>query len=273
MNLNFLIRYFLLFLFSLNVYALPSIPVQENVTAKAFVVSDITGDVILEKNADDIRPVASITKLMTAIVVLDANQDLDEDITMVYKNHGYLHSKIPQSVKSLTRRQLINLAIVKSDNLAAQLLCENYPGGLNRCIAEMNHKAFTLHMMQTHYEDPTGLNVKNVSSANDLVKLVLHAKNYSELIEASGKAQVQLKVKKRWWSFGNTNPLVKKTNDIKISKTGYINASGGCVVMLIDTSVGERVIVLLGSKNTRTRFPEAQKILLTVSDYDIESTY
>jgi D-alanyl-D-alanine endopeptidase (penicillin-binding protein 7) len=268
-----MIKYLIPFLISLTVYAIPIIPVQNIVSAKAFVVTDETGEVILEKNADIVRPIASITKLMTVMVVLDANQDLDEDITMVYKNHGYLHSKIPQSVKTLTRRQLINLAIVKSDNLAAQLLCENYPGGLNRCIAEMNHKAFILRMTQTHYEDPTGLDAKNVSSAKDLVKLVLNAKKYQEILDASSSAQVEIKVKKKWKHFDNTNPLVKKSNDIKISKTGYISASGGCVAMLLDTSIGERVIVLLGSKNTHTRFPEVQKILLTVSHSDIESTY
>ena len=269
-----MIKYLLLLLLSFNAHAIALIlPVQNNVSAKAYVVTDESGEIILEKNADAVRPIASITKLMTATVVLDAHQDLDEDITMVYKNHGYLHSKIPHSVKTLKRRELINLAMVKSDNLAAQTLCENYPGGLNRCIAEMNHTAFNLRMTQTHYEDPTGLNEKNVSSANDLVKLVLNAKNYTELIEASSYAQVEIKVKKRWWQFGNTNPLVRKSNDIKISKTGYISASGGCVAMLVNTSVGERVIVLLGSKNTHTRFPEAQKILLTVSHSDIDTTY
>jgi D-alanyl-D-alanine endopeptidase (penicillin-binding protein 7) len=268
-----MIKYILLLLWSFNVYALPIIPVQENVTAKSYVVTDEFGEIILEKDADQVRSIASITKLMTVSVVLNANLDLDEQIPISFKNRGTITSRLPHTIKSLSRRELINLAMVKSDNLAAQTLCESYPGGLNRCIAEMNHTAFILRMTQTHFEDPTGLNVKNVSSANDLVKLVLNAKNYDVIIEASGKAQVDIQVKKKWWHFGNTNPLVRKTNDIKISKTGYINASGGCVAMLLDTSVGERVIVLLGSKNTRTRFPEAQKILLTVSSTDIESTY
>jgi D-alanyl-D-alanine carboxypeptidase len=80
---------------------------------------------------------------------------------------------------------------------------------------------------------------------------------------------VSVKVKKRWWQFGNTNPLVKRTNDVRVSKTGYIGASGGCVVMLLDTNLGERVIVLLGSKNTRTRFSEAEKIAVTISHSDV----
>lgn len=263
----------LLLLLSFNVYALPIIPVQQNVTAKSYVVADEFGEIILEKNADQVRSIASITKLMTVTVVLNANLDLDEQIPIRFKNRGPITSRLPQSVKSLSRGTLINLAMVKSDNLAAQTLCETYPGGLRRCIEEMNNTAYNLRMTQTHFEDPTGLNAKNVSSANDLVKLVLNAKKYNEIIEASGKTQVDIQVKKKWWHFGNTNPLVKKSNNIKISKTGYISASGGCIAMLIDTSVGERVIVLLGSKNTQTRINEVKKILLTVSDYDIESTY
>lgn len=270
-----MIKYIFLLLISFNAYAGPGIVflTHNNVSAKSYIVTDSEGKKIIEENADSVRPIASITKLMTAIVVLDANQNLDEDIPIVFKNHGYLHSKIPHSIKTLKRRELINLAIVKSDNLAAQTLCENYPGGLSRCVAEMNHKAFELQMMQTHYEDPTGLNEKNVSSANDLVKLALHAKNYAELVEASNMTQVQIKAKKTWWRFGNTNPIVRESNDIIISKTGFITASGGCILLLVNTSIGERVIVLLGSKNTHSRITEAKKIILVVGKYDVEATY
>ena len=272
-----MIKYLILLLFTLNAYATPGtivVLMQHNkVSAKSYIVTDNEEKVIIESNADTPRPIASITKLMTAIVVLDANQDLEEDVPIVFKNHDYLHSKIPKSVKTLKRKELINLAIVKSDNLAAQTLCENYPGGLDRCIAEMNHKAFNLHMTQTHYEDPTGLNEKNVSSAKDLAKLVIHAKNYSELIEASGKSQVEIKARKSWFRFGNTNPLVRDTNDIIISKTGFITASGGCIALLVNTSAGERAIILLGSRNTHSRIAEAKKIIMIVGHSDIEVTY
>jgi D-alanyl-D-alanine endopeptidase (penicillin-binding protein 7) len=165
---------------------------------------------------------------------------------------------------------LIDLAIVKSDNFAAYTLGANYPGGVARCIAEMNHIAFVLGMSSTTFADPTGLDPNNVSNARDLSKLVLAANEYTKITEASGKPQVSIKVKRRWWQFGNTNPMVRNSNDVRVSKTGYIGASGGCVVMLIDTELGQRVIVLLGSKNTRTRFPEAQKIAVTVSHSDID---
>ena len=239
------------------------------ITAKSFLVADNSGEVILEKNADHIQPIASITKLMTVMVVLNAHQNLDEIITLDRKLVSKYHTHLPNSVKRLTRGELIDLAIVKSDNFAAYTLGANYPGGVERCIAEMNHIAFVLGMSSTTFADPTGLDPTNVSNARDLGKLVLAANEYREITEASGKPQVSIQIKKRWWQFGNTNPLVRSSNDVRVSKTGYINESGGCVVMLLDTELGQRVIVLLGSKNTRTRFPEAQKIAVTVSHSDI----
>jgi D-alanyl-D-alanine endopeptidase (penicillin-binding protein 7) len=260
-------------LFLLLVLLLSNNSFAKPVTAKSYMVTDISGDVILEKNSDQVRPIASITKMMTVMVVLDANQDLDEELPIVFKGNNYLHSRLPRSVKTLTRHELINLAMVKSDNLAAHTLCVNYPYGLNRCIAEMNHKAFVLGMNNTHYEDPTGLDSNNVSTAKDLVKLVLASQEYPQLMDAGSKPSVSIKVKKRWWQFKNTNPLVKNSDNVVISKTGYINASGGCVAMMLDTNFGQRVIVVLGSKNTRTRFSEAKQIALTVSHNDIETTY
>ena len=212
------------------------------------------GTTLTEKNSSDVRPIASITKLMTAMVVLDANLDLNEQIPVEYIK-GY-KSHLPRSIKSLTRQELLDLALVKSDNLAAYTLCASYPGGLDRCIAEMNHKAFVLGMTNTHYDDPTGLDHDNVSTAQDLVKLVFAAELYPEITEASHMTYVPIRVKKHVQNFGNTNPLVAK-GDVKVSKTGFINESGGCVVMMIR----DRVIVLLGSRNTHTRFPEAKLLL------------
>jgi D-alanyl-D-alanine endopeptidase (penicillin-binding protein 7) len=110
-----------------------------------------------------------------------------------------------------------------------------------------------------------------MSNARDLVKLVLVASQHPEITEASGKPLVSIKVRKRWWDFWNTNSLVRKDSDrVIVSKTGYIHQSGGCVVMLLDTDLGERVIVLLGSKNTRTRIPELEQISVTVTGKDLD---
>jgi D-alanyl-D-alanine endopeptidase (penicillin-binding protein 7) len=229
------------------------------ITAKSYLVTDTQGQVLIEHDADQQRPIASITKLMNVMIILDSQQSLDEVILLDYKLTRQYHTHLPHSIKTLTRRELIDLAMVKSDNFAAYTLCANYPGGVDRCVAEMNHKAITLEMFQTHYTDPTGLDETNISTARDLIKLIISAKAYPEIVGAT-RASVDIKVRRHWWQFWNTNPLVRTTDDVIVSKTGFISASGGCVVMLMDTPVGQRIVALLGSRNTHTRFPEAQKL-------------
>ena len=241
------------------------------ISAKSFLVTDNKGTVILERDADRTQPIASITKLMTAIIVLNAHQDLGEELRLNFKNATTYHTKLPRTLKTLSRGELLQLAIVKSDNFAAYTLCANYPGSIDRCVAEMNHQASEFGMYSTHFTDPTGLDQGNQSNARDLVKLVLVASQHPEITEASGKPLVSIQVKKRWWDFWNTNSLVRKNSEnVIVSKTGYIHESGGCVVMLLDTDLGQRVIVLLGSKNTRTRIPELEQISVTVSSRDLD---
>jgi D-alanyl-D-alanine endopeptidase (penicillin-binding protein 7) len=257
--------------FLLLVFLVFTLPTQAKpITAKSFLVADNRGQVILEKNADRVQPIASITKLMTAIVVLNLHQDLSEELSLDFKKSKVYHTRLPRTLKTLSRGELLQLAIVKSDNFAAYTLCANYPGGVDRCVAEMNHQALEFGMYSTHFTDPTGLDEGNQSNARDLVKLVLVASQHSEITDASGKPSVNILVKKRWWEFGNTNPLVRRSDNILVSKTGYIHQSGGCLVMLADTELGQRVIVLLGSKNTRTRIPEAEQISLVVSGSDLD---
>lgn len=210
-------------------------------TAKSWSVADANGQVLHSNNAGELRSIASISKLMTVMIVLDAQQDLDD----YFKPH--------------TRRELIQLALVKSDNVAAQTLCNNYPGGRNHCVHAMNQKAKDLGMPETKFIEPTGLSVMNISTASELIKLVSASANYPEIVEASHTAQGKIKTKTSWQIFNNTNPIVNKYNFI-VSKTGYIRASGGCIVMMLDTAQGRRIIVLLGSQSTHTRIPEAEMI-------------
>jgi D-alanyl-D-alanine endopeptidase (penicillin-binding protein 7) len=183
---------------------------------------------------------------MTVMVVLDAKQDLNEVL-------------MP---RRLTRRELIGLTIVHSDNNAAKLLCDNYPGGPHDCVQAMNLKASELGMHESKFIEPTGLSVFNVSTAQDLVKLVLAASKYSIINEDSNKNVIRIPAnKKKSTQFHNTNSLVGQY-DFKVSKTGWINKSGGCIVMMIDTNNSQKIVVLLGSKNTHTRIPEAKMIAL-----------
>ena len=214
------------------------------ITASSWLVADESGKIIQSQNIDQQRAVASITKLMTAMVVLDANQKLNEQIG------------------KYTRAETIQLALVHSDNKAADTLCQYYPNGRDACIRAMNTKAKFLGMPNTHYVEPTGLSVFNVSTAADLVKLVIAAKEYAEVIEAAHTPQVKIKMKKRWFFFNNTNPIIGKRHEFIVSKTGYIRASGGCIAMMLDTEVGRRIVIVLGSKNTKTRIPEAEFIAL-----------
>ena len=215
------------------------------ITASSWLVADGEGNVIDSQNADQSRSIASITKLMTAMVILDANQNLEE------------------TINGRSRLDLLRLMLIKSDNQAAEKLCEKYPGGRGACISAMNFKAWNIGLRETHYADPSGLNIMNVSTAQELVKIVLEASKYSEITKASnmpqGKVETVHKKKKRYFVFHNTNPLVA-THDFIVSKTGYIRASGGCIVMMLDTKIGRRIVVLLNSKNTHTRIPEAQKL-------------
>ena len=124
----------------------------------------------------------------------------------------------------------------------------------------MNTKARFLGMPDTRYVEPTGLSVFNVSTATDLVKLVIAAKEYPEVVQSAKMSEVKIKLKKKWLVFRNTNPIIGQRHEFIVSKTGYIRASGGCIVMLVDTDIGRRIVVVLGSKNTRTRIPEAEFI-------------
>ena len=214
---------------------------SQKITATSWLVADGEGNIIKSVNADEQRSIASITKLMTAMVVLDAQQDLSENLN------------------GNTRKELLQLMLVKSDNKAAETLCNNYPSGHGSCITAMNLKAKLLGLTETRYVDSSGLGIMNVSTAQELVQIVLAASKYPHIIEASRTAQGTLKKHRKSFVFRNTNPLVA-THDFIVSKTGYIRASGGCIVMMLNTKIGQRIVVLLNSKNTHTRIPEAYKL-------------
>jgi serine-type D-Ala-D-Ala endopeptidase (penicillin-binding protein 7) len=215
---------------------------SKDITATSWLVADYKGKIIDGENYQEVRPIASVTKLMTAMVILDTSQSLDEHIGLY------------------TRRDLIQLMITHSDNKAATTLCEKYPGGKIDCVRAMNHKAHMMGLINTKYTDPTGLSVFNVSTADDLIDIVLEASKYTEIVAAS-KSTTTVQNKKRLVSVNNTNPITRKRNDIIVSKTGWIRASGGCLVMLVDTDLGRRVIVVLNSKTIKTRIPDAEYIL------------
>jgi serine-type D-Ala-D-Ala endopeptidase (penicillin-binding protein 7) len=221
------------------------------IKAKSWLIADGEGNILEAENINIQQPIASITKLMTAMVVLDSNQSLIESVGM-RKFRGV----------SVTRKQLIDLAVIHSDNEAATMLCKIYRRGYDNCIADMNHKAQVLGMTQTAFHDSTGLDNRNVSTAPDLIKLLLAAERYPEIVHASNQGVVELVKKKRKWKFNNTNPLVNKYN-ILVSKTGYVRLSGGCLVMSAVIEGKKRLFVVLNSKTTRTRIHDMEQLVLS----------
>jgi len=230
----------LLLLLSLNLFA-------REITAESWVVTNEEGNVIAGQNFTDQRPIASITKLVTAMTILNGGQNIDEQVKT--KTFGMI-----------SRRQLIDMALVKSNNQAADTLCRIYVGGYDMCIADMNHLLFKLNLLNTIVYDSTGLDKRNQSTAMELTKLLQEAAKYPEIVNASHQSQIKIKTKKRFWVFRNTNPLIGKRQDIIVSKTGYTKPAGGCLAMLMSTDKGHRSVIVLGSLNTRTRIPEAEFI-------------
>ena len=220
---------------------------------------------VYAKGADDVTPIASLTKLMTAIVTLDAQLPMDESIAIDMEDFDYLkgsHSRLRMGA-TLPRREMLRLALMSSENRAASALARSYPGGTEAFVRAMNEKAHELGMTRTSYADPTGLSARNVSTANDLATLVATAAEYPEIRDFSTTPShfVEVQPSGQLLGFNNTNGLVKSSNwNIHLSKTGYIREAGKCLVMLATIASKPFVIVLLDSAGKYTRQGDAQRV-------------
>lgn len=212
-------------------------------TAKSWLVADENNMILDGRDLQTVRSMASITKVMTVIAVLEAEQDLNQPI----KYHNV----------KLTRRELMEISLVKSDNHASDLLCKHYPNGYRNCIEDMNILARRFEMNNTTYTDATGLLSTNTTTAVDLLKLLNVAERYPLIVEASKKNRVEILIRKKWFIFNNTNPLIGKKHEFIVSKTGTTSAAGGCIILTVKTDKGLRRVVVLGSRDGRTRIPEA----------------
>jgi len=232
-------------------------------SAASLVVDGNNGEVIFEHDAGVVTPIASVTKLMTALVVLDGQQPLDEVITITagdrWKGKGAF-SHIPNGAK-LTRGDLLRLSLMASENLAARTLGRNYPGGMTAFVRTMNVKAKALGMTKTRFDDPSGLSSLNVSTARDLVKLVNAAARDSRISDFSTLRSYEVRLGKRMFRYSNTNLLVGRPDwEILVQKTGFTNDAGQCLVM--EAMIGERpvIMVFLNSFGTLTRTADARRI-------------
>ena len=231
----------------------------------ALIVDARTGDPIFAKNANNVTPIASITKLMTAMVVLDAQQNLDQTLTVDLDDLDFLKaSRSRLSIGSeLTRREMLRLALMSSENRAASSLGRFYPGGLGAAVAAMNAKAKALGMNNARYVDTTGLSPENVSTARDLAVMVQAAQRYPLIREFSTQPEeyVQIPATGKTLHFNNSNALVKSGGwDISLQKTGFIREAGRCVVMLAQIAQRPVVLVLLDSVGKFSRIGDAQRV-------------
>jgi D-alanyl-D-alanine endopeptidase (penicillin-binding protein 7) len=231
----------------------------------ALVIDARSGEPIYAKNANAVTPIASITKLMTAMVVLDAQQNLDQLLTVDVEDLDYLKaSRSRLSIGSeLSRREMLQLALMSSENRAASTLGRFYPGGLKAAVAAMNAKAKALGMNNTQYVDTTGLSPENVSTARDLAVLVQTAQRYPLIREYSTQPDqyVQIPATGQTLHFNNSNALVKSGGwDISLQKTGFIREAGRCVVMLAHIAQRPVVVVLLDSVGKFSRLGDANRV-------------
>jgi serine-type D-Ala-D-Ala endopeptidase (penicillin-binding protein 7) len=230
----------------------------------ALILDEQTGQVIYNKNSTQQAPIASITKLMTAMVVLDAKQNMDAELSIEIDDLDMLkgtRSRLNIGM-AFTRSQMLKMALMASENRAASALARSYPGGLSAAVAAMNAKAKKLGMRDTQFFDATGLNSDNISTAQDLSKMVSAAKRYPRIQEYTTTASTSVDGwNGREMHFSNTNPLVKNASwTIGLSKTGFINEAGRCLVM--ETTINQRavIIVLLNSWGKYTRIGDANRI-------------
>ncbi len=236
-------------------------------SSAAMVFDEDDSKALFTKNPGVSQPIASITKLMTAMVLLDANLPGDEKITVTEADVDTLRNSSSRLRvgTTLSRREMLRLALMSSENRAAFALARTYPGGTQAFVAAMNRKAAQLGMRHTHFVDPTGLHSDNVSTAADLVELVKAGYRYQTIRNFTTTASYDVDVRGRRHSveFRNTNALVRNKNSrwhIGLSKTGYINESGRCLVMHANIANKSLIIVLLDSWGRDSRIGDANRI-------------
>jgi D-alanyl-D-alanine endopeptidase (penicillin-binding protein 7) len=229
----------------------------------ALVIDAATGEIVIDKNGDKLTPIASITKLMTAIVILESGLDLEapvalsrEDVDLKKGSRSRLRTGA-----SLSRDDLLLIALMASENRAAAALGRSYPGGTQAFVAAMNEMALELEMNDTRFVDPTGLSAGNVSSARDLAKLVRAAHGYPLIREYSTRDKATVLAGKQKMNYRNTNGLVRNSHwEIDLSKTGYISEAGRCLVMQVRLASKDLIVVLLDSWGKHSRVGDANRI-------------
>ena len=236
-------------------------------------VTNITQNkIILGQNIDQVRGLASMTKLMTAMVALDHNMDMNRKLQL----SKLVGSRMPK--REYTRGELFHMLLIKSDNAAAETLATDYPGGREKFIRDMNIRAEMMGMYSTHFDDPSGLSSGNVSTASDVTQMLIASAYYPEIREISTKKSTailtQVKRKNRIVVLHNTNTaILSQIDGVQVSKTGFTNPAGFCVAILVEKSKGEETyyeaIVVMGARNPAQRVDAVKRVVYN----DIKGEY
>jgi D-alanyl-D-alanine endopeptidase (penicillin-binding protein 7) len=238
----------------------------------ALVLDSDTNEVLFSKNSQAVLPIASLTKLMTAVVVTEAKLPLNEPITVTQDDidtEKFSSSRLKVGT-TLSREEMLHLALMSSENRAAHALGRSYPGGLEAFVAAMNNKALELGMRDTHYVEPTGLSSRNQSSARDLATLVQAAQEHAIIREFSTSPEYQVEVGNRPTQFRTTNALVRSPAwDIILQKTGYITEAGRCLVMQAKMAGRRLTMVFLDSAGKYSRIGDAERVRRWVSELPV----
>lgn len=241
-------------------------------SSSAIVLDQKSGAVLYEKNSREVMSIASITKLMTAMVLLDSKPNMDKKITIAKEDVDTLRrsrSRLPVGT-ALTTKEMLRLALMSSENRAASALSRSVQGGKKAFVNAMNRKAQALGMKYSHFRDPTGLYAENVSSARDLARLVSAAAKYRTIRQLTTTRSYQQKLGQRVVKFSNTNILTKNPHwKIGLSKTGFINESGKCLVMQTWLKNRPMIIVLLNSWGTLTPVGDSNRIKKWISSVSL----
>jgi serine-type D-Ala-D-Ala endopeptidase (penicillin-binding protein 7) len=232
-------------------------------SSSALVEDQRTGEYLIQKNAKAVVPIASITKLMTAIVTLDTQMDLYESLVIEHEDVETLRhsrSRLPVGTH-LTRQEALLLSLMASENRAAHALSRTYPGGRDAFVSAMNAKAQSMGLIDTHFKDPVGISGGNVSSAYDLARMANAAYNYPLIRKFTTCEEAMILSGHRKLLFHNTNQLIRSSRwQIGLSKTGFIDEAGRCLVMQANVSQRSVLIVLLDAPGKLTRFGDANRI-------------
>jgi len=239
-------------------------------SSAVLVLDPKSGNVLYQKNAQAAMPIASLTKLMTAVVVLEARQDMAEELTVTAADVDrlkYSSSRLRVGTR-LSRTDMLHIALMSSENRAASALGRNYPGGTSRFVAAMNAKARALGMQSTHYVEPTGLSSANVASPEDLAKLVLAAEKHALIRRYTTDRSFTIRQGRRQTVYHNTNRLTANPSwNIRLQKTGYISEAGRCMVLHATVRGRATVMVFLDAQGKFSRAADANRVRTWLASY------